>query len=109
MGTRGVEASKNTMSLVQESVAISSEVPPPQEPVRKDKKHRVHPRPGALTKRPPPRPYKKISQETLCDRIKKLSARMERAKTQVTYIQTHILLCASEHPCLIPAPSILAA
>lgn len=67
----------------QDAVAMSSELPPPQEPVRKDKKHRVHPRPGALTKRPPPRPYKKLSQEVLCERIKKLTGRMERAKNQV--------------------------
>jgi len=71
------------MSTAQESVAISSELPAIQDPVRKDKKHRAHPRPGAITKRPPPRPYKKITQETLCERIKNLSARMERAKTQV--------------------------
>ena len=64
-------------------VGMSSELPPPQEPVRKDKKHRVHPRPGALTKRPPPRPYKKLAQDVLDERIKKLTKRMERAKTQV--------------------------
>lgn len=113
MGTPGIEEgvypSKNTMSLVQESVAISSEVPPPQDPVRKDKKHRVHPRPGALTKRPPPRPYKKIAQETLCDRIKKLSARMERAKNQVANPKSLLYVCTGEHSSLMAALPELAA
>lgn len=82
------------MSANQDAVAMSSELPPPKEPVRKDKKHRVHPRPGALTKRPPPRPYKKLPQETLCERIRKLTARMERAKKQVRPSRLLIVLRA---------------
>lgn len=76
------------MTPNQDAVAMSNELPQPQDPVRKDKKHRVHPRPGALSKRPPPRPYKKIPQETLCERIRKLSTRMERAKKQVCWIES---------------------
>lgn len=67
----------------QDAVAIASELPPPSEPTRKDKKWRKHPRPGALTKRPPPRPHKRVPDETLRERIKKLTTRMERAKKQV--------------------------
>lgn len=67
-------------------VAISSELPPPEEPKRKDKKWRKHPRKGALTKRPPPRPYKRLEEPKLELRIQKLTARMERAKRQVRII-----------------------
>jgi hypothetical protein len=67
----------------QDLVAITSELPPPAEPKRKDKKWRTHPRKGALTKRGPPRPYRRLPEETLLARIQKLTARLERAKTQV--------------------------
>ena len=53
----------------QDTVAMSSELPPPTEPKRKDKKWRTHPRKGALTKRGPPRPYKRLPEETLQLRI----------------------------------------
>ena len=69
---------------IPDAVAIASELPPPSEPVRKDKKWRKHPRPGALTKRPPPRPHKRIPDETLRERIKKLTSRMDRARKQVS-------------------------
>ena len=69
----------------QDAVAIASELPPPAEPVRKDKRWRKHPRPGALTKRPPPRPHKRVPTDVLQERVKKLTARMERAKKQVPH------------------------
>ena len=65
------------------TVAITSELPPPEEPKRKDKKWRKHPRKGALTKRPPPRPYKRLADDKLELRVQKLTARMDRAKRQV--------------------------
>jgi hypothetical protein len=68
----------------QDIVAIGTELPPPTEPQRKDKKWRKHPRPGALTKRGPPRPYRRLPEDTLTSRIRKLTARMEHAKQQVS-------------------------
>ena len=67
-----------------ELAALSStELPqPPIEPKRKDKKWRPHPRKGALTRRGPPRPYKRVAEGVLHSRIQKLTARMERAKAQ---------------------------
>lgn len=70
-------------SAEQDVVAITSELPPPAEPKRKDKKWRTHPRKGALTRRGPPRPYRRLPEETLLARIQKLTTRLERAKTQV--------------------------
>jgi hypothetical protein len=69
----------------QDTVAMSSELPPPTEPKRKDKKWRTHPRKGALTKRGPPRPYKRLPEETLQLRIQRLTTRLEKAKRQVTF------------------------
>jgi hypothetical protein len=62
---------------------LSTEVDPPIEPKRKDKKWRKYPRPGALKKRGPPRPYKRIPEEVLNSRIKKLTTRVETAKQKV--------------------------
>ena len=62
---------------------LSSELAPPPEPKRRDKKWRKHPRPGALTKRGPPRPYKRLPEEVLNSRIKKLTSRVETAKQKV--------------------------
>jgi hypothetical protein len=67
----------------QDIVAITAELPPPTEPKRKDKKWRPHPRPGALTRRGPSRPHRRLPEDTLTSRILKLTARMERSKTQV--------------------------
>lgn len=64
-------------------VGLSSELPQPEEPKRVDKKWRTHPRKGALTKRGPPRPYKRLPGDTLDLRIQKLTKRMEKAKRQV--------------------------
>jgi hypothetical protein len=73
------------MGSEQDNVAIAAELPPPTEPKRKDKKWRKHPRKGALTKRPPPRPYKRLPEEKLQLRVQKLVGRMERAKRQVRF------------------------
>lgn len=67
----------------QDIVAMSSELPPPTAPERKDKKWRKHPRKGALTKRGPPRPYKRLPEEILHLRIQRLTTRLEKAKRQV--------------------------
>lgn len=64
------------------AVEVSAELEPPPEPKRRDKKWRKHPRPGAQTKRGPPRPYRRISEETLNLRIKKLTDRMEKVRKQ---------------------------
>lgn len=71
------------MPEVADIVGITAELPPPTEPKRKDKKWRPHPRPKALTKRGPPRPHRRLPEETLASRIQKLTARMERARQQV--------------------------
>ncbi len=72
-----------TMTAAADLAALSStELPPPQEPKRKDKKWRPHPRKGALTRRGPPRPYRRVPEEVLHTRIQKLTTRMERAKGQ---------------------------
>ena len=63
--------------------AMTSVLPAPEEPKRKDKKWRTHPRKGALTRRGPPRPYRRLAEETLHVRIQKLTTRLERAKSQV--------------------------
>lgn len=67
----------------QTIVGIATELPPPPEPKRKDKKWRQHPRPGALSKRGPPRPHRRLTEEVLSSRIRKLTARLEHAKEQV--------------------------
>jgi hypothetical protein len=64
-------------------VAIAAELPPPPEKKRKDKKWRQHPRPGALSKRGPPRPHRRLTEEVLSGRIRKLTARLEHAREQV--------------------------
>lgn len=69
-------------------VAISNEVPVPEDPKRKDKKWRNHPRKGAMTKRGPSRPYRRITEEILSIRIQKLTTRMERSKKQVCPLHT---------------------
>jgi len=62
---------------------LSSEINPPTEVKRRDKKWRRHPRPGARTKRGPPRPHKRLSEDILKTRIGKLTSRVEKAKRQV--------------------------
>lgn len=69
-------------ALLLDSALATTELPPPPEPKRKDKKHRPHPRKGALTRRGPPRPYRRLAEDTLKARVQKLTTRMERAKTQ---------------------------
>lgn len=76
-------ATAQRMPAEHDIIGITAELPPPEEPKRKDKKWRPHPRKGALTKRGPPRPYRRISEEVLATRIQKLTTRMERAKKQV--------------------------
>lgn len=72
------DAAKTTAEL-----AAATELPPPPEPKRKDKKWRPpHPRKGALTKRSPPRPHRRLADDLLRARIQKLTTRMERAKAQ---------------------------
>ena len=72
-----------SMPADHDIVAISAELPLPEDPKRKDKKWRAHPRKGAMTKRGPPRPYRRITEEILSIRIQKLTTRMERSKKQV--------------------------
>jgi hypothetical protein len=64
------------------AIDVSTELDPPPEPKRRDKKWRKHPRPGAQTRRGPPRPYRRLPEETLAVRIKKLTDRMEKARKQ---------------------------
>jgi hypothetical protein len=64
------------------AIDVSAELDPPPEPKSREKKWRKHPRPGAQTKRGPPRPYRRISEETLNTRIKKLTDRMEKNRKQ---------------------------
>jgi hypothetical protein len=64
------------------AVEVSAELEPPPEPKRRDKKWRKHPRPGAQTRRGPPRPYRRLPEETLGVRIKKLTDRMEKTRKQ---------------------------
>lgn len=61
---------------------LSTELAPPPEPKRRDKKWRRHPRPGALTKRGPRRPYRRLPEDKLGARIQKLTDRLEKAKQQ---------------------------
>jgi hypothetical protein len=63
--------------------------------VRKDKKWRRHPRPGAKSKRGPPRPYRRLEQAVLDNRITKLTARMDKAKAQ--HEETRDLLLRYTH------------
>ena len=60
------------------SAAIASEIDPPAAPKLSKRSKRD---PNAK-KRGPARPYKKITDETLATRIKRLTDRMERAKKQ---------------------------
>lgn len=59
------------------TVAIASEINPPPEP-KKSKKAR----PSSGKKRGPARPYRKITDDILAQRIKRLSERLERSKKQ---------------------------
>ncbi len=77
------------------AVDVSTELEPPPEPKRKDKKWRRHPRPGAQTKRGPPRPYRRLPEETLGTRIKKLTERMEKARKQ--HEDTRLILTKYSH------------
>lgn len=58
--------------------AIASEIDPPAPP-KQSKRSKRNP---SAKKRGPARPYKKIPDETLSARIKRLTERMERAKKQ---------------------------
>lgn len=103
------------------AVDISTEIEPPPEPKRKDKKWRKHPRPGALTKRGPARPYRRLPEETLHLRIKKLTERMTKARKQHedarviltkysherTYRSREVLLNASQDDAATHAPVVL--
>jgi hypothetical protein len=64
------------------AIDVSNELEPPPEVKRKDKKWRTHPRPGSKTKRGPPRPHRRIPEDVLNLRIKKLTERMEKARKQ---------------------------
>jgi hypothetical protein len=90
----------------QNLVAIESELPPPAEPKRKDKKWRPHPREGAQTRRGPPRPYRRVPEDVLSVRIQKLTTRMERAKKQVRRLT--VALGASETKRLTPLACLAA-
>jgi hypothetical protein len=73
------------MSTTEHDLALATEMQPPPEPKRRDKKWRTHPRPNSLTRRGPPRPYKRLPEDVLNTRISKLTARLDRAKKQVTF------------------------
>ena len=60
------------------SAAIATEIDPPSEP-KPSKRSKRNPN---AKKRGPARPYRKISDETLTGRIKRLTDRIERAKKQ---------------------------
>jgi len=70
------------MPTTEHDLALAAELNPPPQPVRKDKKFRKHPRPSAKTKRGPPRPYRRLEEGVLNNRITKLTARMDKAKAQ---------------------------
>jgi len=82
-------------TTTEHDLALASELNPPPQPVRKDKKWRKHPRPAAKTKRGPPRPYRRLEEEVLNNRITKLTARMDKAKTQ--HEETRALLLRYTH------------
>jgi len=83
------------MPTTEHDLALASELNPPPQPVKKDKKWRRHPRPAAKTKRGPPRPYRRLEEEVLGNRISKLTARMDKAKTQ--HEETRVLLLRYTH------------
>jgi hypothetical protein len=83
------------MPTTEHDLALASELNPPPQPVRKDKKWRRNPRPGARTKRGPPRPYRRLEQAVLDNRITKLTARMDKAKAQ--HEETRDLLLRYTH------------
>jgi len=71
------------------AVAIAPEVVPTGE-----KKKKTRSAPG--TKRPPARPYKKISKDVLETRIAKLTARVQKTKRQHESAQTLLTKYAQE-------------
>lgn len=77
-----MSGAKDMTTTGDHDLALATELNPPPAPVRKDKKWRRHPRPNALTKRGPPRPYRRLEVEVLDTRISKLTARLDRAKKQ---------------------------
>jgi hypothetical protein len=81
-GPRSAEPHQRHMPTTDHDLALASELDPPPQPVKKDKKWRKHPRPGAQKKRGPPRPYRRLEEEVLNGRITKLTARMDKAKAQ---------------------------
>lgn len=83
------------MSTTVHDLELASEHNPPPQPVRKDKKWRTHPRPRAQTKRGPPRPYRRVPDETLNTRLTKLTTRLDRARKQ--HEETRALLIKYTH------------
>ena len=69
--------------MITDIELASATLPPAPEPKKRDKKWRhPHPRPGALKKKGPPRPYKRVEGEVLDSRIEKMTKRIERLKQQ---------------------------
>ena len=83
MCTNTTDLQADRTMISEMDLELSAEMNPPKEIKRRDKKWRRHPRPGALTKRGPPRPHRRLSEDILKSRISKLTARVEKAKRQV--------------------------
>ncbi len=65
---------------VQMAVSLEEPVKPASKPPRKSAPRGV--RKGALTKRGPPRPHKRLEDDVIASRIQKLTVRMDKAKAQ---------------------------
>ena len=74
-----------TTSVPESALEMATEMNPPVERKTKDKKWRPFPRPNALKKKGPSRPYKRLTPEILGTRIQKLSDRLEKSKKQVQF------------------------
>jgi len=80
-----VTSMSNATSVSESALELATEMNPP--PVRKvkDKKWRPFPRPNALKKKGPSRPYKRLTTDILNTRIQKLGDRLEKSKKQVMF------------------------
>ena len=73
-----------TTGVSESALELAAEMNPPIERKSKEKRWRPFPRPNALKKKGPSRPYKRLAVEILNVRIQKLGDRLEKSKKQVS-------------------------
>lgn len=72
--------------ITEMDLQLHMELNPPPQFVRKDKKWRPHPRPGALTRRGPRRPYRRVPAQKIDDRIQYWKDVLDASKQKVQVI-----------------------